>query len=281
MSNESTNKSCSGECSSCAESGRCPDQALEKIKMAAGSSARRVIGVISGKGGVGKSFTAAYLAVLLRRAGYKVGVLDADVTGASIPYAFGLTAKALGSEAGIFPAVTRTGIKIISSNMLLEDDGDPIIWRGPMIGTLVEQFYGEVLWEELDFLLIDMPPGTGDVALTIFQKLPVDDLVLVASPQGLVSLIVEKAARMADEMSVPIAALVTNMSYVLCPRCGEKIEIYGADRSREVAARHSIALQGSLPFDARVAAAVEAGEIEELEVDYLDAVAAGLAASLR
>lgn len=276
---ETTN--CNHDCASCAENGNCAAQPIAKLAMAAGSSAKKVIGVISGKGGVGKSFTTAYLAVLLRRLGFRVGILDADITGASIPFAFGLEDKALGSEAGMFPAVTKSGIKIISANMLLDDSSDPIIWRGPMIGTLVEQFYSEVLWEELDYLLIDMPPGTGDVALTIFQKIPVDSLVLISSPQGLVKLIVEKAAKMAEMMDIKIEAMITNMSYVLCPSCGEHILVYGPDQSGEVAKKHGIDLVAALPFDSRIAAAIEKGQVEELAVDYLDAVAAGLVASTR
>ncbi|HBD06232.1 MAG TPA: ATP-binding protein [Firmicutes bacterium] len=263
---------CNHDCSHCSQSEGCESKPIEKLKMKEGSSAKKIIGIVSGKGGVGKSFTTSYLAVLLARQGYRVGILDADITGPSIPFAFGIKGKALGSDEGIFPQVSMGGIKVISSNMFLDNDNDPIIWRGPMIGSLVEQFYTDVLWEELDYLLIDMPPGTGDVALTTFQKIPLDALVLVSSPQGLVKLIVEKAAKMAQLMNIKISALVTNMSYVLCPKCKERIDIFGKNLSKEIAKEYDIKTVAEVPFSSEISESVEEGLIEKLDVNYLDEV---------
>lgn len=272
---------CNHDCSHCQESGTCESKPIEKIKMKEGTSAKKIIGVVSGKGGVGKSFTTSYLAVILNRLGYRVGIIDADVTGPSIPFAFGVTEKALGSEAGIFPATTKTGIKIISSNMFLDDDSSPIIWRGSLISSLVEQFFTDVLFEELDFLLIDMPPGTGDVALTAFQKIPLDSLVLVSSPQGLVKMVVTKALNMAKMMNINVEALITNMAYVVCPDCGKKTPVYGPDNSQTLASENGISLHESVPFDSKIIEAVEEGRIEDLEVDYLKKVAIELASTVK
>lgn len=272
---------CNHDCSNCKESESCETKPIEKLKMKEGSSAKKIIGVVSGKGGVGKSFTTSYLAVILNRLGYRVGIIDADVTGPSIPFAFGVTEKALGSEEGIFPATTKTGIKIISSNMFLDDDSSPIVWRGSLISSLVEQFFTDVLFEELDFLLIDMPPGTGDVALTTFQKIPLDSLVLVSSPQSLVRMVVTKALNMAKMMDISIEALITNMAYIECPDCGKKIPIYGPDNSKSLAAENGIPLHESVPFDSRIIEAIEDGRVEELQVDYLKDVAIELASTVK
>lgn len=262
---------CNHDCSSCSQNGSCSSK-IEKLKFNKDSSVKKVIGIISGKGGVGKSFTTSYLAVLLAREGYRVGIIDADITGPSIPYAFGIKDKAYGSENGIFPASTMGNIKIISSSMLLEDETDPIIWKGPMIGQLVEQFYTDVIFEELDFLLIDMPPGTGDVPLTVLQKFDVDGLILVTSPQGLVKQIVEKAAKMAETMKTPILGLVTNMSYVLCPKCDERIDIFGKSKSEELIEAYSIRSCAEVPFSQKISEAVEKGKVELLSVDYMDSI---------
>jgi Mrp family chromosome partitioning ATPase len=272
---EENNENCTHDCSSCPESGHCSSK-IEKAVLGKGASVKHVIGVVSGKGGVGKSFVASYLAVLLARKGYRVGILDADITGPSIPFAFGITAKAMGNEDNmIIPALShKENIQIISSNMLLEHDTDPIIWRGPMIGQMVTQFYSEVLWEYLDFLLIDMPPGTGDVPLTIFQSIPMDGIVITTTPQGLVSMVVEKAANMAQLMKIPLLGIVSNMSYVKCPKCGEKIDLFGDNHLEEMKEQYGIPVGAEVPFDPLIAQYVDQGAIEDLFVDYLDSLIA-------
>jgi Mrp family chromosome partitioning ATPase len=264
---------CTHECDSCPESGHCSKE-IQKDKLAEGASVKHCIGIVSGKGGVGKSFVASYLAVLLAKKGYRVGILDADITGPSIPFAFGITAKAMGKENLIYPALSgKYQIQIISSNMLLDNDTDPIIWRGPMIAGMVNQFYEQVLWEYLDFLLIDMPPGTGDVPLTIFQSIKMDGIIVTTTPQNLVGMVVEKAANMARMMNIPVLGLVSNMSYVVCPKCGEKIEIYGEDNIEEMKQKFGIPVSAQVPFDKNIASYVDTGAIEDLEVNYLDPIA--------
>ncbi len=227
------------------------------------------IAVISGKGGVGKSFTSAYLAVLLRRRGYKVGILDADITGPSIPFAFNIKGPVVGDGTYFYPIKTKTGIQVISSNLLLSDPDDPIVWRGPMISTLIEQFYSEVIWD-VDYLIIDMAPGTSDVSLTVFQKFKLSDAVIVASPQSLVSMVVEKSAKMAELLSVPLLSLVENMAYVKCSNCGNKIELFGKSHP-ELAAKHGIPVFDQIPFDPQIADHMDKGDIESLDTDYLNA----------
>lgn len=261
-------ENCNHDCAGCPESGAC-DQKIERSKLCRGAKVRHVIGIVSGKGGVGKSFVTAYLAVLLQKKGYRVGILDADITGPSIPKAFGITAKAVGADSIIYPARTDSGIQVISSEMLLEDSGQPIIWRGPMVAGLVEQFYEDTFWQDVDFLLVDMPPGTSDVPLTVLQKLPVEGLILVTTAQQLVSQIVEKAARMAAEMAVPVIGLVTNMAYVKCPHCGEKIAVYGATKTESLARAHDIPVAAEVPFDSDIASSIDDGSLERLAVDYL------------
>ena len=225
---------CNSNCSSCSQAD-CESR-KQDFKVAANeySNVKHVIGVVSGKGGVGKSLITAETAVLLSRKGYRVGILDADITGPSIPKVFGVHEQALGSEQGIMPAVTKEGIEIISINMLLDSEETPVIWRGPVLAGVVKQFWNEVIWGDLDYLLVDMPPGTGDVPLTVFQSLPVDGIVIVTSPQELVEMIVKKAYNMAKQMNIPVVGLVQNMSYFVCPDCGKKIYIYEKkfDRSR-------------------------------------------------
>lgn len=237
------------------------------------SRVKRVIGVVSGKGGVGKSLVASLLACKASRSGLKTAILDSDVTGPSIPRAFGITQRATGTPDGlIIPAETPGGIKVMSLNLLVAEETDPVIWRGPVISGIVTQFWSEVLWGDIDVMFVDMPPGTGDVALTVFQSLPVDGLVIVSSPQSLVGMIVEKAVNMAQRMNVPVLGMVENMSYVECPDCGKRIEIFGESRLEEIAARHGIGHTASLPMRPDLAAACDAGNVESVETDALDAL---------
>ena len=264
---------CNHDCGSCGEScsERTPGSMLAKLHE--GSAVKKVIGVVSGKGGVGKSMVTSQLAVTMQRRGYRTAVLDADITGPSIPKSFGLKEKASGTESAIFPVQTKTGIQVMSINLLLENEEDPVLWRGPIIGSVVTQFWTDVLWDNVDYMFVDMPPGTGDVALSTFQSLPVDGIVIVASPQELVGMVVEKAVRMAEMMNVPILGIVENMSYIVCPDCGKKISLVGESRSQEAAARHGLDLLAEMPIDPRLASLVDAGKIEDFEGDWMTAVA--------
>lgn len=264
---------CNHDCGSCGEScsERTPGSMLAKLHE--GSTVKKVIGVVSGKGGVGKSMVTSQLAVTMQRRGYRTAVLDADITGPSIPKAFGLTEKAGGTESALFPVETKTGIQVMSINLLLENDTDPVLWRGPIIGSVVTQFWTDVLWDNVDYMFVDMPPGTGDVALSTFQSLPVDGIVIVASPQELVGMVVEKAMRMAEMMDVPILGIVENMSYIVCPDCGKKIALFGESRSEEAAARHGLDLLAEMPIDPKLASLVDAGKIEDFEGDWMSGVA--------
>ena len=228
------------------------------------SSIKKVIGVVSGKGGVGKSMTSAMLAVLLNRRGYHTAVLDADVTGPSIPKLFGIHQRAYGDENGILPARTKTGVDIMSVNLLLENEEDPVVWRGPVIAGAVKQFWQEVIWKDVDFMFVDMPPGTGDVPLTVFQTLPVDGIVVVASPQELVSMIVAKAVKMAEMMHIPVLGIVENMSYFDCPDCGKRHYIFGQSKLEALAKEHSVPHTASLPIDPKIAETVDEGRVESL-----------------
>ena len=262
---------CTHECASCGES--CSERE-EQFDFSAKandlSHVKKVIAVVSGKGGVGKSLVTSLLAVLTQRAGYKAAILDADITGPSIPKAFGLTQRAEGCEAGLFPVRTKTGIEVMSLNLLLENDTDPVVWRGPIIAGTVKQFWTEVIWSDVDFMFVDMPPGTGDVPLTVFQSLPVDGVVVVASPQELVGMIVEKAVRMADMMKIPVLGLVENMSYMVCPDCGKKLAPFGESRVDTIASSHGIPAVARLPIDPKLAAACDKGLIELFDGDWLD-----------
>lgn len=253
---------CNHDCSSCASSGNCSE--IQKAKLNDKSNIKKVVGVLSGKGGVGKSFVTSMLAVELARKGYKVGILDADITGPSIPKAFGIKEKAMGEDGLIYPAETRLGIKVISANMLLSDDNEPIVWRGVLLGNLVKQFFEDVYWGDLDYLLIDMPPGTGDVALTIFQILPVDDLIIVTSPQDLVSMIVTKAIRMAKMMKINILGVVENMSYIKCPQCNTKVFAYGVSHLDDFAKEAEFSILGKLPLVTENLQKVDSGNVEEV-----------------
>ncbi|MBR3739873.1 MAG: Mrp/NBP35 family ATP-binding protein [Clostridia bacterium] len=261
---------CTHDCSSCGAN--CPSRDKQSLieKPHAGTNIKKVIAVMSGKGGVGKSLVTALLAVLAQRAGYKTAILDADVTGPSIPKAFGIKEPAMGNEDGILPAESRTGIKLMSVNLLLEEETAPVVWRGPVIAGTVKQFCTDVLWGDIDVMFIDMPPGTGDVPLTVFQSVPVDGAVVVTTPQALVGMIVEKAMNMAGMMNIPVKGLVENMSYALCPDCGKHVDVFGESHADEIAQRFGTQVLGKLPINQKLAAACDAGLIELFEGDWLD-----------
>lgn len=262
---------CTHDCASCKEKCASPEIQVEKPNKL--SSVKKVIGVVSGKGGVGKSLVSALLASGLTKKGYRTAVLDADLTGPSIPKVFGLQEKAEGCEDGILPALTRDGVQVMSINLLLEDPGDPVVWRGPVIAGAVGQFWTDVIWGDKDVLFIDMPPGTGDVMLTVFQTIPVDGVILVSTPQELVEMIVEKALKMAGMMEIPVMALVENMSYVACPDCGKHVELFGKSHVAEIAQRYNIPLTAQLPIDPKLAAGIDKGMIELFNGDWLDKIA--------
>ncbi len=261
---------CSQNCGSCSQADCSSRKESFKVEENKYSHIKHVLGVVSGKGGVGKSLVTSELAVLLNKKGYKVGILDADITGPSIPKMFGVHEQALGNDQGILPAVTPGGIKIISINMMLDDEETPVIWRGPVLAGVVKQFWNEVVWGELDYLLVDMPPGTGDVPLTVFQSLPVSGIVIVTSPQELVEMIVKKAYNMAKQMNIPVVGLVQNMSYLLCPDCGKKIYIYGEGKGEEMAKTLAIPAYAALPIEPAIASLCDRGAIEEFTHSYLD-----------
>ena len=269
---------CTHDCSSCGES--CGERtAPQDFRAPANglSHIGKVIAVVSGKGGVGKSTVTASLATAMAKRGRKVAVLDADITGPSIPTAFGIHERAMATEDGIQPAVTSGGIKLMSLNLLTENETDPVIWRGPVIAGVVTQFWTDVVWGDVDYMFVDMPPGTGDVPLTVFQSLPVDGIVVVTTPQDLVSMIVTKAVKMAEMMHIPVLGLVENYSYFRCPDCGKEHAIFGESHIERVAADLGLKVLARLPIDPAVAAACDAGRIEELDPNYLTAVAELLA----
>ena len=266
MSTESCNHDCSS-CSADCES-RTPESFLEKPHKE--STIRKVIGVVSGKGGVGKSLVSSMLAVKFQKKGYHTAIMDADITGPSIPKSFGITEHATGNENGIWPVETKTGIQTMSVNLLLENTTDPVIWRGPVIAGTVKQFWQDVIWKDVDYMFVDMPPGTGDVPLTVFQTIPVDGIVIVTSPQELVSLIVTKAVKMAQMMDIPILGIIENMSYVECPDCKKRIEIFGKSHVEEVAGNFGLSVLGKIPMTPEISAACDAGNIEALEAGWLD-----------
>ena len=259
---------CNHDCEHCSVSEGCADK-IAKAKLNDRSKIKKIIGVLSGKGGVGKSFITSLLAVYLNRQGYKVGILDADITGPSIPKAFGIKEKAYGEDNLIYPLESKGGIKIMSANCLLENDTDPIVWRGPLLGGLIKQFYEDVLWEDLDYLLIDMPPGTGDVALTIFQQLPVDDLIIVTSPQDLVSLIVTKAIKMANMMNIKVLGVIENMSYLKCPDCGKKISLFGESHLDDFSKEMNFDILAQLPLVSENATLIDKGLVEQVSLDEI------------
>ena len=266
------NKACSpSDCSSCSSSGTCNKKPVDfKKPMNQFSNIKKVIGIVSGKGGVGKSMITASIARSLRNKGYKVGILDADITGPSIPKMYGLHEKAEGNDRGIFPCEAKDGTKIMSVNLLLEDETDPVIWRGPVIAGVVKQFWTDVMWGDLDFLFVDMPPGTGDVPLTVFQSLPVDGVVIVTSPQDLVQMIVKKAYNMAKKMNIPVLGIVENYSYLECPDCGKKISVFGESHIDEIANELGVEVLGKMPIDPKIAEIVNQERFYEASNKYLE-----------
>ena len=261
-------EACNHDCSNC--SANCESRAPQHEPPHAKSHIKKVIGVVSGKGGVGKSMTSAMLAVSMRRLGYKVGILDADITGPSIPKLFGVHGPATGTDDGINPVKSRVGIDIMSINLLLDDEEAPVVWRGPVIAGAVKQFWQDVIWEDVDFMFVDMPPGTGDVPLTVFQSLPVDGIVVVTSPQELVSMIVAKAVKMAELMNIPVLGLVENMSYFKCPDNGKCYRIFGDSHLKETAEAHGLEILAEIPIDPELAKACDEGRIEEFDGSCMD-----------
>ena len=257
---------CTHDCGRCGED--CSHRDMHKAPHEL-SKIKKVIGVVSGKGGVGKSLTTAMLAVTAQRNGFRAAILDADITGPSIPKMFGITEKAMGTEMGILPAISKTGIEIMSMNLLLEEDTDPVIWRGPIIAGTVLQFWTDVIWNDVDYMFVDMPPGTGDVPLSIYQSIPLDGIIVVTTPQELVSMIVKKAVVMAEKMNIPVLGLVENMSYVQCPDCGKKIEIFGKSHAEESAKQFGAKGFARVPFDSALTTCADRGLIELFEGDYV------------
>ena len=264
------NESCSSCTENCSERKEAPDLREKPHEL---SNIKKVIGVISGKGGVGKSLVTSLMAVTMERMGYHSAILDADITGPSIPKAFGLKDKASGSDMGIYPVKSRKGIDIMSINVLLPDDTDPVVWRGPIIAGSVKQFWTDVIWTDVDFMFVDMPPGTGDVPLTVFQSLPVDGIIVVTSPQELVSMIVTKAVKMAKMMNVPIIGLVENMSYFKCPDNDKEYQIFGESHIDEIAKAQGLKVLAKLPIDPKLSSLCDKGAIEMFEGDWLDGAA--------
>ncbi len=269
---EKTSENCDFECGSC--DSNCSERKQEKVDFKENphqlSQIKRVIGIISGKGGVGKSLVTSILAVQTKRRGYNTAILDADITGPSIPKSFGIHEKALGTEEGLFPVKSKGGISVMSLNLLLENETAPVVWRGPIIAGTVKQFWTDIIWGDVDYMFIDLPPGTGDVPLTVFQSIPLDGLVIVASPQELVGMIVEKAINMAKKMNVPVLGLVENMSYIICPDCGKKYNVFGVSHMAKIAQKFDIKNTAKLPLDPKLSELVDAGTIELFEGAWLD-----------
>ena len=264
---------CTHDCSSCGAACSSRDAAPKHDAPNPNSSVKKVIGVVSGKGGVGKSMTSALLACAMARRGYHCGILDADITGPSIPKLFGSHGRAMADDKGCWPIQSRMGIDVMSINLLVENEEDPVVWRGPVIAGAVKQFWTDVVWKDVDFLFVDMPPGTGDVPLTVFQSLPVDGIVVVASPQELVSMIVAKAVNMAEMMKVPMLGIVENMSYIVCPDCGKHINVFGESHVDEVAAKHGLPVLAKCPIDPKLAELSDAGMIETYGGEFLEGAA--------
>jgi Mrp family chromosome partitioning ATPase len=271
-------ENCNQDCSSCSEhcSERTQEQTDFTVKPHLQSNINKVIAVVSGKGGVGKSIVTSMMAAKMKKEGYNSAILDADITGPSIPKAFGIKEKAFGNELGMLPVKSRTGIDIMSINLLLNEETDPVVWRGPLIGGTVKQFWTDVIWDDVDFMFIDMPPGTGDVSLTVFQSLAVDAIIIVTSPQELVSMIVSKAVKMAELMKIPILGIVENMAYFKCPECGKETNIFGNSHTEEAAARHGLKIMARIPVDTGISTACDNGNIESYQADFLDELAGEL-----
>lgn len=262
-------ENCTHDCSSCGES--CSSRKAESLvkKPHKLSKIKKVIAVVSGKGGVGKSMTSAMLAVSSQRRGFNTAIMDADITGPSIPKMFGIHTRAMGSENGILPVDSSTGVQVMSINVLLENEAEPVVWRGSLISGTVLQFWTDVIWEDVDFMFVDMPPGTGDVPLTIFQSVPLDGIIIVTTPQDLVGMIVQKAVNMANMMNIPILGIVENMSYITCPDCGRKLSVFGDSQVDALAMEHGIPEAIKVPVDGALTAAADAGKIEDIEKNYL------------
>ena len=265
--------SCSGNCANCSSSD-CGDRKAESLLAAPNpkSNVKKVIAVVSGKGGVGKSTVTSMLAVAMAKKGKRVGILDADITGPSIPTAFGVKDPQGANEDGLYPGLSKGGIQVMSINLLLENPADPVVWRGPVIAGAVKQFWTDVIWEDVDYLFVDMPPGTGDVPLTVFQSLHIDGIVIVTSPQDLVSMIVGKAVRMASMMNIPVLGFVENYAYMECPDCGKKIKVFGESRLDEIAALNNLPVLARLPIDPKVAECFDAGKMEDVDTTHIDPV---------
>lgn len=261
---------CTHDCSSCGVN-NCSEREAESLikNLHEGSSVKKVIAVVSGKGGVGKSLVTSMLASEMQRRGHNCAVLDADITGPSIPKSFGVTQHATGTDEYIIPVTTETGIQLMSINLILENETEPVVWRGPVIAGAVTQFWTDVLWNDVDYMFVDMPPGTGDVPLTVFQSLPVDGIVIVTSPQDLVSMIVAKAVNMANMMNIPVLGIVENMSYFQCPDCGKRHEIFGESKVEQVSKSFGIEKFAKLPIDPQIAAMVDAGKVEQVTGEYI------------
>lgn len=274
MAEQVNSSGCTEEsCAGCEHAGNCESQKQDlRAPANAYSNVKKVIGVISGKGGVGKSLVTASLARMVKEKGYNVGILDADITGPSIPKMYGIHEKAKASEEGIFPCIAKDGTRIMSVNLLLEEEDAPVIWRGPIIAGVVTQFWTDVIWDDLDYLLVDMPPGTGDVPLTVFQSLPVDGVVIVTSPQDLVQMIVKKAYNMAKQMNIPVLGIVENYSYVKCPDCGKELKVFGESHIEEIAKELEVPVLGKMPIDPAIAEAVEEERFHEVKNPYLNEV---------
>ena len=267
-------ENCNHNCSSCSENceSRTQESFLEPLNPQ--SSVKKVIGVVSGKGGVGKSLVTSLMACKMRQRGNKVGILDADITGPSIPKAFGLHGMVgVTADQLMIPRASASGVEILSSNLILENETDPVIWRGPIVGGVIKQFWGEALWKDIDYMFVDMPPGTGDVPLTVFQSLPLDGIIVVTSPQDLVSMIVAKAVDMAKKMDIPIIGLVENMSYLECPDCGKKISVFGESHIEETAESYGIPVLARIPVNPEIASSVDRGAVESIESPWLDKAA--------
>jgi len=272
---------CDKNCDSCGDD--CGERTVAKdmhAKLNDSSSVKKVIAIVSGKGGVGKSLVTSMLAAQMNHRGHKTAILDADLTGPSIPKAFGLTERATGSEEGLFPVLSQQGIRIMSINLLLENDSDPVLWRGPIIASTVKQFWTDVIWSDVDFMFIDMPPGTGDVPLTVFQSIPISGIIIVTSPQELVSMIVAKAVKMAKMMNIPVIGIVENMSYYKCPDCGSAHTVYGESHLEDIASEMGLEILARIPLDARASKACDEGLIELFSVDWLDEIGDKLEKSL-
>ncbi len=262
--------SCNHNCSSCSQSD-CKDRNQFEIKAKEGTSFKKIIAVMSGKGGVGKSLVTSMLAVNAKKRGLSTAVLDADITGPSIPKAFGVdNLRAQGSDEGLYPVYSNGGVKLMSINLLLEEPSMPVVWRGPVISGVVKQFYTDVLWGETDIMFIDMPPGTGDVPLTVFQSFKIDGIIVVTTPQDLVSMIVEKSVKMANMMNIPVLGVVENMSYAVCPTCSEKLYVFGKGKTEEVAKEYGLSVLAKLPINPDVATLIDQGKVEEIDVSVMD-----------